>query len=242
MIKCGECGHYLVAERQKTHIYLTCKNTKCKATSIREDRLEDQIIAHLSKYEMADEFLAYSKEAIMRLSTEMRDDTVVRRKSLDLELGKLDKQLESLNRAVLDGFFDPEEGIEQKNKIIERRRSLREELANFEDSSENALWKLTANVIHIFNYLPHQYKDLNPVVKIKLINLLFSNRELKGQKLLVEAIPIFEQLKNVNYLVMCRKLLSNREPKGGKPLEKALPRLEKELISADCLNGGPDWT
>ncbi|MCT4591798.1 MAG: hypothetical protein N4A36_00205 [Candidatus Gracilibacteria bacterium] len=54
----------------------------------------------------------------------------------------------------------------------------------------------------------------------------------------VEAIPIFEQLKNVNYLIMCRKLLSNREPKGGKPLKQALPRLEKELISADCLNGG----
>ena len=237
MIRC-ECGHYLISEEHKGSIYLACHNKECKFTSIREDRLEDQIITHLSKYELADEFLAYSKEAIARLSSTMRVDNKDRRKIVDLELGRLDKQLEKLNRAVLDGFFDPEEGIEQKNKIIERRQILREELGNSEDSSENALWKLTTEVIGIFNYLPHQYKDLNPVTKIKLISLLFLNRELKGQKLLVEAIPTFEKLKTANYLLQGRKLLLNRELKGQKPLEKALPRMEKELISANCLNGG----
>ena len=111
-------------------------------------------------------------------------------------------------------------------------------MAEFEDSSENALWKLTAEVIKVFNYLPLQYKDLNPVIKIKLSNLLFLNRELKGQKLLVKAIPTFEKLKNANYLLQGRKLLLNREQEGQKPLEKALPRMEKELISANCPNGG----
>ena len=182
MIRC-ECGHYLVSEKHKDHIYLACHNKECEFTSIREDRLEDQIVAHLSKYELAEEFLEYSKAAIKRLSSNLRDSSKDKRKTLNLELGKLDKQLEKLNAAVLDGFFDPEEGIEQKNKIIKRRQTLRGELAEFEDSSENALWKLTTEVIGVFNHLPYKYKDLNSVIKIKLINLLFLNRELKGQKL-----------------------------------------------------------
>lgn len=236
-IKC-ECGSYLVSENHKGNIYLACHNKECEFTSIREDRLEDQIIANLSKYEFEEEFLTYSREAIKKLSTDMRVDNKDRRKSVDLELGKLDSQLEKLNRAVLDGFFDPEEGIDQKNKIIERRRELRDELAQSEDSKENGLWSLTMNFIEVFNYLPRQYKDLNPVVKVKLINLLFLNRELKGQKLLTEAIPVFDKLKNANYLLQGKKLLLNRELNGLKPLEKALPKLEKELISANCLNGG----
>jgi site-specific DNA recombinase len=237
MIRC-ECGHYLISEKHKNNIYLACQNKECKFTSIREDRLEDQIIAHLSKYELAEEFLAYSKEAITRLSSNMRVDNKDKRNSLNLELGKLDKQLEKLNRAVLEGFFDTEEGIEQKNKIIERKQTLRAELANFEDSSEHALWKLTADVINVFNYLPYQYKDLNPVIKIKLINLLFLNRELKGQKLYVKAIPAFEKMKNTNYLIQGRKLLLNQEPKGQRPLEKALPKMEKGLISSNYPHGG----
>lgn len=115
-------------------------------------------------------------------------------------------------------------------------------MADFEDSSEDALWKLTTEVIGVFNHLPYKYKDLNPVIKIKLINLLFLNRELKGQKLHVQAIPTFEKLRNANYLLQGRKLLLNREQQGQKPLEKALPIMEKELVSANCPNGGPCWT
>ncbi|MBT7431773.1 hypothetical protein HN784_02955 [bacterium] len=239
MIRC-ECGHYLVSENHKGNIYLACHNKECEFTSIREDRLEDQIIAHFSKYELADEFLAYSKEAIKRLSSNLRSNSKDKRKILNLELGKLDKQLEKLNRAVLDGFFDPEEGIEQKNNIIKRRQSLRGELADFEDSGEDALWKLTTEVIGVFNHLPYKYKDLNSVIKIKLINLLFLNRELKGQKLHLQAIPTFEKLRNANYLLQGRKLLLNREQQGQKPLEKALPIMERELISMNCPNGGRD--
>lgn len=50
MIKC-ECGHYLISGEHKGHVYLECKNKDCKFTSIREDRLEDQIVLKLGKYE-----------------------------------------------------------------------------------------------------------------------------------------------------------------------------------------------
>ena len=83
-----------------------------------------------------------------------------------------------------------------------------------------------------------KYKDLNPVAKTKLINLLFSNRELNGHKLHLEAISAFDKLKRANYLVQGRKLCSNREQYGLKPLETALPKLERELVSANCPNGG----
>lgn len=113
MIKC-ECGWYLVSGTHKGNVYLECHNRDCKFTSIREDRLEDQIIGHLSQCELADEFIEYSKEAIHRLSSKIRDDNADKRKGLNMKLGKLDQDLEKLNKAVLDGFFDTEEGASKK--------------------------------------------------------------------------------------------------------------------------------
>ena len=240
MIKC-ECGWYLVSGTHKGKVYLECHNRDCKFSSIREDRLEDQIIAHLSQCELADEFIEYSKEAIHRLSSKIRDDNADKRKGLNMKLGKLDQELEKLNKAVLDGFFTTEEGLERKNNIVEARHALRMEIAKSEDGKEDALWNLTAEVIKIFNFLPYRYRELNPITKRKLLNILFLNRELQGQKLLIQAVPVFEKLQSANYLIRGQKLLLNRVQQAKKPLKLALPKAGVELDTASVQNGGHGW-
>jgi len=167
----------------QNHLIAKIKNKKMPPLKLQDSsKNEDQIITHFSKDELANELLAYSKEAIKRLSSSRNNDAQDKLKVLDLEMGKLNRQLEKLNRAVLNGFFDSKESIEQKNKIIEHRREVREQLDNLEECNESTLWKLTAEVINVFNYIPYQYKDLNPAIRINLINLLFLNREQEGIK------------------------------------------------------------
>jgi site-specific DNA recombinase len=241
LFKC-ECGHYLISAAHKEHIYLECHNEECNFTTLREDRLEDQIVSYLAKYELADEFMGYAKEAIMRLSSKIREDNAGKRKAIDLRLGQIDEQLGKLNKAVLEGYFTAQEGLEQKNTLIEQKHALRQELGNAEDVKEDVLWKLTAEVLQIFNFLPCAYKELNPILKRKILNLFFLNRELKGQKLLIEAIPTLEKLKSINYLIQGQKMLLNRLHNGENPLDMGLPAIGMELNDSKVLNGGLGWT
>lgn len=247
MFKC-ECGRYLIPSYHKTHIYLECHNPDCRQT-IREDRLEDQIVAFLARYELADEFIPYAKEAIERLSSSIRVDNAAKRKALDLKLNQIDQQLEKLNKAVLDGYFTSDEGLSRKNELIDQRHALRAQIGEKEDIKEDTLWALTLELIQIFDYLPFRYRELNPLVKRKVLNVLSSNRELKGQIALIEAIPAIEKLKAANYLIQGQKLLLNHEPNGEQAFGKAFPLAEKALAantknsskSGEVLYGGSYW-
>ncbi len=248
MFKC-ECGRFLVSSIHKSHTYLECHNPECRQT-IREDRLEDQIVAFLAKYELADEFMIYAKEAIVRLSAKIREDNQAKRKALDLKLGQIDQQLEKLNKAVLDGYFTSQEGLSRKNELTEERHSLRLQVTETEDVKEDALWALTLEVLEIFDYLPFRFRELNPLIKRKVLYILSSNRQLKGQIALIEAIPVMEKLKAANYLIQAQKVLLNHEPNGSGVLGKVFPYAEKVMtgeikkpsVSGKFLNGGPGGT
>lgn len=138
-------------------------------------------------------------------------------------------------------FLTRKRGL-RKNNIVEARHALRMEIAKAEDGKEDALWNLTAEVIKIFNFLPYRYRELNPITKRKLLNILFLNRELQGQKLLIQAVPVFEKLQSANYLIRGQKLLLNRVQQAKKPLKLALPKAGVELDTASVQNGGPAGT
>ena len=241
MVKC-ECGHFLISGEHKNHVYLECHNRACEFSNIREDRLEDLIIVNLSRFVLEDEFVEYAKIAIKELSGNIRVDNEEKRKSLNMKLVQLDNRLQKINNAVIEGFFDAEEGIAEKNKIVEQKHALTIDLANAEEKKETILWDLTEKVILGFNVLPYHYRHLNPVAKRKLLKYFFLNFQLNGKKLLCEAVPEFLNVVIANSRLVGEKITLNQPPKGEKALEKAFPVMEKALSAANLQYGGPAWT
>ncbi len=239
MVKCT-CGNYLIASKHKDHIYLECQNKKCDFTSIREEQLEDKVITLVARYSLEGEFVQYSKFAIKEMSGNIRKDNKAKRKALNMQLSQLDGRLQKLNNAVIEGFFDPQEGIDEKNKIVEQKQTLIEQLGRAETEKEDTLWNLTERVISFFNILPNNYRNLSPIVKRKLLNFLFLNLRLDGQKLLVEAVSEFENLRLANNRLEGEKLLLNLRPDAEKPLKEAFPIMAESLSKPDFPNGrGP---
>lgn len=236
LVRC-KCGNFLISSMHKDRVYLKCQNTECDFTSIREDRFEDQLIINLSQYQLADDFLRYSQQAIDKLTKTVREDNKEKRKALNLKLAKIDGKLDKLKQAVLGGFFSPEDGIAEKNKLVEERHTLRRELADVEDKQEESLWKVTLDVIKIFNYIPYRYKELNSLLKRKFINYIFSNLQLDGSKLLAQVVPALERIQISNNLIKAQKTISNLQPNGSKTLNKDLPQIEEGLQSLDFPNG-----
>lgn len=236
MIKC-ECGHFLISSVHKGHTYLSCMNKECKTTSIREDRLEDQIVFNLGKYETEKELYFYYEKAVEKLRLKVREDTKEKRQSLTMKVTQMDKKLDKLHEAVLSGLFDSEEAVEQKNKIISERQTLRSELSIIEDKTEHALWDTTLQFIDLFNSLPYRYRELNPLLKRRLLNLAFWNLQLHGNKLLMEAIPAFEKIKNTNNFIKSENFRLNLLQHAEKPLEKAIVSLQKGQFTPELHNG-----
>lgn len=240
LIKCT-CGHYLISGIHKESIYLECHNEECEFTSIREDQLEDQIIMNLSRFSLQEEFIEYAKIAIKELSGNIREDNQEKRKALNMKLVALDGRLQKLNNAVIEGFFDAQEGIAEKNTIIEQKHILMQELAEAEEGKENALWNLTVKIIDGFNIVPYLYKNFNPVIKRRILNFLFLNCQLDGKKLLTQAVPEFENLVLANYRLQGEKLRLNYKPDAENTLKKAFPKADKALSSSNLQYGGPGW-
>lgn len=241
MVRCS-CGNFLIPSHHKTHIYLECHNRSCEFKNIREDRLEDQIIILLSKFMLEDDFLQYAKIAIKELSGNIRTDNEAKRKALNMKLAQLDGRLQKINNAVIDGYFEAQEGLAEKNKIIAEKHTLLAELADQEEAKEDVLWKYTDQVLSIFNIIPANFRSLNPVVKRKVLNYLFSNLQLNGQKLLCTAVSAFANLAIVNNWIAAEKMTLNLQPKGKKPLIEAVSTNQKFHLVGEILDGGPTWT
>ncbi len=237
LVKCG-CGNYLISGIHKGQVYLECHNRECEFTSIREDQLEDQIIVNLSRFRLENEFLEYAKLAIKDMSGNIREDNKAKRKALNMKLTALDGRLQKLNNAVIEGFFDPQEGIEQKNKLVEEKHILVQEMAEAEETRENELWDLTQKIVQGINILPYLFKTFNPVIKRRTLNFLFLNCQLNGKKLRTQAVPEFENLSLANSRLRGEKLGLNYQPSAEKSLNQAFPRIEKAHLSGDLHNGG----
>ncbi len=241
MVKC-ECENYLISGMHKDHIYLECKNKDCKFTSIREDRFEDQIILQLGKYETGDSLYLYYEKAVGKLRKKVREDSKEKRQALNINLNRLDKKLDNLHEAVLSGVFSPDEAVEQKNKIIEERHTLRTELTNIENKMENALWDTTLQFIELFNFVPYRFKELNPLLKKKFLNLIFENLQLHGKKLHTQAIPAIERIKNTNNFIQGEKLRLNHPQHAEKPLKEAVSSFRDEQKCSNLQTGRGERT
>jgi len=124
MVKC-ECGRWLISGEHKGHVYLECHNRECKFTSIRQDRLEDQIILNLGQFVLDNDFLEYSKIAIKELSGSIRQDNTAKRKALNMKLAQLDGRLQKLNNAVIEGFLTHKRELLRKIRLLKKSIPLR---------------------------------------------------------------------------------------------------------------------
>lgn len=238
LIKC-ECGNVLVSGLHKGRVYLECHNGECQFTSIRQDRLEEQIVIHLAKYEIGKELFPHYEEAFHRLRRNIRDESKNRRKAINLHLGQLEKKLDNLHQAMLSDFFTAEEAVEAKNSIIKQRQQLRRELEEFEDRHEDSLWQTTLECISMFNSLPYRYRQLNPLLKRRLIGFVFLNLRLQGSRLLCEAVPAFEKLKITNNYLSGQKIHLNHQQTGDYAHSQAILREQGDAKKAVLQNGGP---
>lgn len=219
LLRCGECGCAITAERKtkklknggyNTYVYYHCTYKKTdinclQRSAIKEEDLEQQVIDEISKYTIHPEFAQWALDTLKEnndIEANLQSKT---RQNLQYELEKLQSNRTELVRMRLDRMIDDTEYEDLKNQIEKDLLIARDKLDQNEKASDN--WIVKAE--NIFDFAVN--------AKRRFENGDFdTKREIMlglGADLLVKDKRI--QFKPIKYLV---------------PIKKFYPALEKEYL------------
>ncbi len=145
-MRCAACGQPLTGSwnkgRSKYYANYTCRNTKCRAVSIRKEALERQFTALLHRLTPSDEFLAFFRDVVLNVWDRKQADAQAQFAALKDKLDKLTDRKNTLMDRYLDGKISQNTYDEQNERLsaeIDAAKASLREIENDEEQIEGLL-------------------------------------------------------------------------------------------------------
>lgn len=139
LIKCGKCGEkYVGAKKNEYWSVYECSGHKkgtCDNKAMKKDEIEKNVIDTLKEKLSS---LFNDKELLKKVNVkykELRDNTENDLKIEEEKLSNIKAQINNINKAIIDGFYNPEmkkqmDSLQTEKEIIERSISLIKNVSN----------------------------------------------------------------------------------------------------------------
>jgi len=228
LFRCGLCDRPMSPERQKGHVYYRCQEPACQTKTVREDRLEAEIIDQLISLEFSQ---AQATTLLKRWQKWFGSaDRQKRLQSLELQIANCQNRRERMTDLLVDGLID-------KTDFEDRKKSLAIELQNLEQDRQKEARKDLADFnmekfIELMKTLVSLYRSAKPDEKRLLIKNVFSNRKVCRKSVQLEP---FDWIQDRNFsdlspLVTHIDTLIELLPKPhGKKKPETIPQWEYDL-------------
>jgi len=153
LLSCGECKCAITAETQKGHNYYRCtkKREMCSQKYVREELLAEQIINFLQKVSLPSQDTEKVLCELDKDEQKAKDDSRALVVNLKSELADTETRLDKLLSAYLDEVITPEEYTAQKQKMLDQRVELKEQIREIEDKGVSWLEPARAFVKSLSN-------------------------------------------------------------------------------------------
>lgn len=206
MIECEECGRSVCGEVQKGHHYFRCTryNTKCTQRGYtREEKLEEQIVGHLSRLKITNERLA---EWLKKALKESHADEVKYHNSaladLTSRLARTQQRVDTLYDEKIDGNITPDFYSKKFTQYTEELDEITASIERHKNANVSYV-ELGSAIIDLTQRAEGLYREkATPEQKRKLLNIVFKKLLLKDKVLTPEFNPafkfIFERVKTLN--------------------------------------------
>jgi len=192
---CGECGYSITAERHikksgLKFVYYRCthksKKVKCSQNRfLREEELTKQVIDNVKKVSLPDEWREKYLAKLNTLDKDSRHSSDLFAQNLREKIAELKTKIDRLTDGYLAGSFELAEYQEKKNALISEKKTIEEQLSNFERKGNRWL-ELMRNWTIEANQAQNLVKQENlPKMRDFLISI-GSNRRLAAGKLSVD--------------------------------------------------------
>lgn len=229
IVRCGSCGYSLIAERQKGHVYYRCHDrpfkspVHCPKTSVREEQLDEAVLACLRDVDLFEEELVLARTCVEERKKEQSKNQAATSTALRLQLDQMQSRLEKLADALIDGTID--KGLFQKkqNALLQDQARIKEQLAETEKGACAALLNLT-NVVELAKSPSTLYKTASSEEKRQLLKTVLSNLSVSEKNVAITLTLPFKLIAERD------KTLTGRPHRGTcRTWEKLLEQLVKHF-------------
>ena len=192
---CEECGYSITAEQHikksgLKFVYYRCtkksKKVKCSQNHfLREEELTKQVIDNVKKVSLPDEWREKYLAKLNTLDKNSRHSSNLFAQNLRSKIAELKLKIDRLTDGYLAGSFELAEYQEKKNALMSEKKTIEEQLSDFERKGNHWL-ELMRNWIIEANQAQNLLKQENlPKIKNFLVSI-GSNRRLAVGKLSID--------------------------------------------------------
>ncbi len=192
---CGECGYAITAERKikkngKIYHYYHCtfksKTVVCSQTRfLREEVLAEQVKGLVQKVSLPDEWREKYLERLDKETGEARHSSDIFVQNLKGKIADLKTKIDRLTDGYLSGSFELAEYQETKNRLMSEKKTLGEQLGDFERKGNRWLGLMRNWIIEANQALNLTKQENLPAMRDFLITI-GSNRRLASGTLSVD--------------------------------------------------------
>lgn len=229
IFRCGLCGNPMVPEKQKGHVYYRCKKKLCPTKTVREEFLEDAILAELEQ-------LRLSAGAAKKVSEVEPLDTVAtieeQRASILLQISDDERRLDRLEDLLIDGALGKDAFQKKRHAIQIRLSEHRDQLARLPDVAALAAYQ--EQLAELRKHLVLLYKTANIAEKRMIIENVWPNRTVSEKRTGFEPYSWVTKVES-DVTLLCGALQRDRDRTFFTP--RKLTRLFEQKKLEDAFSG-----
>lgn len=185
LLKCGECGRNLTAERKKgKYVYYRCTRFKrnCTQKCVAETVLTKQIDTLFAELYFPEDLAEYMKLALQQSRDSKNVFEQEQRKALETERQQLTHKLDKLYDYLMSGTIDAETYKAKKSDYISTLAKVNENITSFDKANADH-YETGVLLIELARNASKLYKRSTQSEKHHLLELLVSNFTVKDKKL-----------------------------------------------------------
>jgi DNA invertase Pin-like site-specific DNA recombinase len=200
MIRCGECGFAVTAERKTNrfgsrYTYYHCSwrrlDYKCTQRSISEERLEEQMGQFILETALPERFHGFEMDRIDRLMAGDQDLLLKQRQALQNQAAALDRQLANLKKLRIRDLLDDAEFLEERQNLTRERIRMAQEIDKL-DQADNR-FEPDRLLVQFNKEAALRFRTGTPSEKRLIVQILGSNPRLRDRELKIDAAKPFRR-------------------------------------------------
>ncbi len=137
LLRCGECGMGITAEKQKGHIYYRCTKKKggCSQPYVREEILAADLSEILTRYAMPEDWTPELLKMADEDEKEASHTTATFVYGLREQVSDLSRKLDRLTDLYIEQDIDRETYLAKRRGLMSEKKSVEEQIAKLEKGS-----------------------------------------------------------------------------------------------------------
>ena len=204
-MKCGTCGCSITAEEKrkksgKRYVYYHCTNGKGICSNIhyiREENIETYFKEALSKIQISEEIIDYTRQALVESSKDERDFRESKVKTLSERYTKLDHYISQCYQDKLDNKIEPDLW-ESKTEVWKREQA---DITSELDSLRSVNTDYMLEGIKLMNLAKNAsglFEMMNADEKREILSLVLSNPTIQDATLQYSYKQPFKMFENID--------------------------------------------